>query len=612
MRLFALAWAALFCVPALAQENYRYEAPSRLVVLGDVHGAYDALARTLHAAGMIDTGQHWSGGTATLVSVGDLLDRGPDARKVLDLLMRLESEARAAGGRVQVLSGNHELMNLDGELRDATPADFAAFAPDEAAAEREGAFAVWRARQASDASNGDALRAEFDRRFPAGWFARRREFAPDGRYGRWLLSHPVAIAVGDTAFVHGGFSRALAGYDLARLNTEFRTGLDAYLKAVASLEAAGWIDFSVPGETRAQAVAARLQAQPAGPDAILVLAAAARTVLDFDAATLFGERGPVWYRGLAMCRAVSEQDVADAALAQFGVKRIVVGHTPTPTLRPTLRLQGKVLMVDTGMLKSSYGGRGHAVVIDANGMRAIDEDGTAVPLAIDDRPIGIPLPGGSDAALESVLLEAQPTSESSTDGDRSDVTLAYRGQALHAWFFPDRKDGGSHLREIAAYRLDRLLGLGLVPVTIEREYQGRPGALQWHPDALVGAEEAAKGSTRLSPWCETQSQVELMRVWDALLDNKGRTAASANWEATSTSLLSSDHRRAFGNSQSLPSQGAGRQLESGPELCRRLSALDPDKLAAALGPDLSAREQAALLQRRDRIVAGANCANNRR
>jgi hypothetical protein len=609
VRALLLLLAGLAGSATAAEDDYRYPAPARLVVFGDVHGAYDALAKTLRAAKMIDASQHWSGGTATLVSVGDLLDRGPDARKVLDLLMRLEGEARAAGGRVQVLSGNHELMNLDGELRDATSADFAAFAPDETVGERDRAFAIWRARQAGVASSGDSLRADFDRHFPAGWFARRREFAPDGRYGSWLLAHPIAIAVGDTVFVHGGFSRALAGYDLARLNTEFRTGLDAYLKAVSVLETAGWIDFGVSGETRAQAVAARLTAQPATPEAS-ALVAAARIVIDFDAAALFGERGPVWYRGLAMCRAITEQDVADAALAQFGGKRIVVGHTPTPTLRPTFRLQREVLMVDTGMLKSSYGGRGHVVVIDANGMHAIDEDGADVPLVVDDQPIGIRLPGGSDAALEAELLEAQPTSESSTDGDRSEVTLAYRGQALHAWFFPNRKDGDSYMREIAAYRLDRLLGLGLVPVTIAREIKGRPGALQWHPDQLVGAEEAAKGSTRLSPWCETQSQSELLRAWDALLFNQGRTMASVNWEATSTSLLSSDHRRAFGTRPGLPNQPSGHTLQVGAELCRRLTGLNADTLARALTDTISAKEQKALLARRDRLVADAGCAGH--
>jgi len=602
---------ALALVPALAratsvEDTYRHDAPGRVVAIGDVHGARDALVKTLRAAGLVDAQLRWSGGDATLVSVGDLLDRGPDARGVLDLLMRLETEAQSAGGRVHVLSGNHELMILAGEQRDATVADFAAFASDEQAGERDTAFERWRAAQPATPGGDEALRAEFDRRFPPGWFAHRRAFARDGHYGRWLLSHPIAIAVGDTAFVHGGFSPAMAGMSLAQINRAFHDGVNTLLVAVSTLEAAGWIDFSVPGELRDRAVDQKLKA--AGKDVDATVAAAAKTVLGFDASPLFGVRGPLWYRGLAMCRAVTEHDVADAALKQFGVKRIAIGHTTTPTLRPTLRLEDKVLMLDTGMLKAAYGGRGHAVTIDAQGLTAIDEDGSTVALVRDERPIGIPMPGnGNDASLEAALASATLPSQLRIDGERTEVALDFQGKPLSAWFFPDRKGGGRHTRELAAYRLDRLLGLGLVPVTIARELDGKPGALQWHPAQLVDSAEAAKGSSRIAPWCDGNPQVQLMYAWDALIFNEGRTAPTLNWEPGNAALLSSDHRRAFNSRQGMPPHLEGQTLQIGPTLCKRLAALDADSLAKAVGDALSKSEQAALLKRRDRMVSGAGC-----
>ena len=73
--------------------------------------------------------QHqWIGGTTVLVQTGDIFDRGPKVREALDLLMRLEEEARRAGGRVEALLGNHEVMNLLHEFRDVSPASYAAFA----------------------------------------------------------------------------------------------------------------------------------------------------------------------------------------------------------------------------------------------------------------------------------------------------------------------------------------------------------------------------------------------------------------------------------------------------------------------------------------------------
>ena len=63
-----------------------------------------------------------------LVQTGDIFDRGAKVREALDLLMRLEDEAKRAGGRVEFLLGNHEVMNLLHEFRDVSPAAYASFA----------------------------------------------------------------------------------------------------------------------------------------------------------------------------------------------------------------------------------------------------------------------------------------------------------------------------------------------------------------------------------------------------------------------------------------------------------------------------------------------------
>ena len=89
----------------------------RVVAFADVHGAYAELLGLLRETGIVDAQDHWAAGNTHLVSLGDLLDRGADSRKVMDLLMRLQGEAPAAGGQVHVLLGNHEAMNLLGDLR---------------------------------------------------------------------------------------------------------------------------------------------------------------------------------------------------------------------------------------------------------------------------------------------------------------------------------------------------------------------------------------------------------------------------------------------------------------------------------------------------------------
>ena len=101
---------------------------TRIVAVGDVHGAYEPFVEILQTAGLIDSERKWTGGKATLVQTGDVFDRGEGVRDALDLLMRLEDEAKRAGGSVEALLGNHEVMNIYGDFRDVSPAVFAAFA----------------------------------------------------------------------------------------------------------------------------------------------------------------------------------------------------------------------------------------------------------------------------------------------------------------------------------------------------------------------------------------------------------------------------------------------------------------------------------------------------
>ena len=110
-----------------------------------------------------------------LVSLGDLLDRGADSRKVMDLLMRLQGEAVAAGGPVHVVLGNHEAMNVLGDLRYVDPGEYAAFANEEPAGRRDALRSGWMAR------NGPDSAPAFDAKFPPGFFGHRAAFAPDPR-----------------------------------------------------------------------------------------------------------------------------------------------------------------------------------------------------------------------------------------------------------------------------------------------------------------------------------------------------------------------------------------------------------------------------------------------
>ena len=369
--------------PAPAETSARFADVRRVVVVGDVHGAHSALVAVLSATGLIDSQSHWTGGTTHLVSLGDLVDRGPESRAVLDLMMRLQREAAAAGGRVHVVLGNHEVMNLIGDWRYLTAPDYAAFAAEETEAQR---FAGFASLTPSGTLADAATIARFEQSYPLGYFARHVALSPSGPYGAWLLSLPAIVVINDTAFVHGGLPPLVATTSLDALNAAITTKLRRYLQlreylenadvlpigdmsrdleyTQAALAAANAPARAEPAPDGAGADAEASEAAPAPVPLSAELEARIREFVELGNAPELGVDGPLWFRGSVYCKPLLERPILEAALAQLAIERVVVGHTPTDDRRARALYDGKLLMLDTGMLAAYYNGRPAALVVE--------------------------------------------------------------------------------------------------------------------------------------------------------------------------------------------------------------------------------------------------------
>jgi hypothetical protein len=196
----ALLTAAL-ALPAAAQDTFQNV--RRIVAIGDVHGDYEQFTSLLRASGLADASLRWTGGKTHLVQTGDVMDRGPDSRKIMDLLIALESQARKAGGRVHALLGNHEAMNLYGDQRYTTNAEYASY----------------RKEDSQDLPG-----------HPPGWADQRLAFEPEGTYGKWLRRHNTIIKINDILFLHGGISPKYASKSLKEINNGVRDELEDFNK----------------------------------------------------------------------------------------------------------------------------------------------------------------------------------------------------------------------------------------------------------------------------------------------------------------------------------------------------------------------------------------------
>jgi hypothetical protein len=574
--------AALTVSPSSAEQPWRWSGVPRVVVVADIHGAYDQLVELLQATAIVDGSLRWSGGDAHLVSLGDLLDRGPQSRQVMDLLMRLQREAPLRGGEVHVLLGNHEVMNLTGDVRYVSVAEYAAFIADEPPALRASALEQFRSQQPVALSEQE-LRRAFEQRYPPGYFAHRRAFAASGAYGAWLLSLPSLIVIDRTAFVHGGLPSVVAEVPAGELNQRNQDDLRRYLAELAGPPA--------PGEAR----------PPAAPEPTRRAEDPSRdgeSAAPIDARGL-GVDGPLWYRGSVYCKPILEEPVLAAALARLDAARVVVGHTPTEDRRVHELHDGRLIMLDTGMLSDYYAGRPAALIIE-NGQalvqylgppeRARPEPGRSLSLGLTEPEIMAALTAG-----EVLAVEADRTS------GRFQVQLRSGEHALRAIFYEqDRARAADH--ELAAYRLDRLLGLGLVPPTVSRRIRDREGAVQFLPPDVVSESARVERRLGLASWCPLGPQAQLLYAFDALTANAGRTGDTILYRPELPDLMLIDHGRAFGATHDLPAGLRSDALTLTPSLVAGLTELNERALETELGTLLSGAQIRALLARRDALL----------
>jgi Calcineurin-like phosphoesterase len=195
------ASAAVSPAAAPRPSAFKLPATERVVAIGDVHGDLRALRGALRLAGAIDSDDEWIGKGLTVVQTGDQLDRGDQDREVLDVLEKLETAAKAKGGALVVLNGNHELMNASFDFRYVTRRSFESF------------------REFSSRARGAAERVPEDER------GRAAAFAPGAPYALKLARHLTVALVGDTLFAHGGVLPAHLDYGLARLNADAQSFL---------------------------------------------------------------------------------------------------------------------------------------------------------------------------------------------------------------------------------------------------------------------------------------------------------------------------------------------------------------------------------------------------
>ena len=181
----------------------------RIIVIGDLHGDLNITLRTLKIAKLIDEQNNWIGKDTVVVQVGDQIDRcryngilcnkkeatindeGSDII-ILELFTKLHKQAKIYGGAVYSLLGNHELMNVQNDLRYVSYEGFRQFD--------------------NTVINGKLIND--------GEEARKILFSPGQKYAEFLAcTRQVVLIIGKNIFIHGSIiPKLIKKYSIKSIN----------------------------------------------------------------------------------------------------------------------------------------------------------------------------------------------------------------------------------------------------------------------------------------------------------------------------------------------------------------------------------------------------------
>ncbi|GAA3604994.1 metallophosphoesterase [Flavivirga amylovorans] len=166
--------------PGLSYELATYHMPNKLVAISDIEGNFAPLRLLLQSTGVIDNDLKWSFGSGHLVLTGDFFDRGNQVTEVLWLIYKLEWEAQEAGGHVHFILGNHEIMNLRGDLR----------------------YVHDKYQQSAKLMGKELIDL----------------YGANTELGQWLRTKNIAEKIGNHLFVHGGISETINKLDVSLMS----------------------------------------------------------------------------------------------------------------------------------------------------------------------------------------------------------------------------------------------------------------------------------------------------------------------------------------------------------------------------------------------------------
>ena len=237
-------------------------------------------------------------------------------------------------------------------------------------------------------------------------------------------------------------------------------------------------------------------------------------------------------------------------------------------------------------------------------MLVVNQSGLApVPPRPHPRLVGTRPGMMSTEELQELLDQGEILEQQQDETGRTIVSVSNGRRTVSA--IHEKRTARGFYPRVAAYRLDRLLELDMVPVTVVREVRGAHGSLQFLADKRSDEKKRSASGRGVGASCSLPDQWSAMYVFDVLIYNEGRTMQRMLYDPASWRLMLSEHGRAFARKKGRPKHLNTLSLEITDGWIRALGGLTDDLLAEKLGDVLDSRRLRALQTRRDELLASA-------
>jgi hypothetical protein len=563
----------------------------KIVAVGDVHGAYDSFVKILKAAGLVDDMLKWSGGKTHLVQTGDILDRGDYPKDVFDLIKKLEIEALEAGGKVHLLLGNHEEMNITGIVfrhpEYVSAKQFASFLPDDYRKKKENEFLSQLQKASEGDNNSDP--SFLDSYFETKWRGLMDDKYIQGiyvntfndEYGRWLIEHNTVIKINDIIFSHAGISERYSTWPLQKINDVLRQELNDYRLAY------------------------KRRIQPR-----------------FRREILYMPDSPLWNRDYALKDEKTYGKVIDKILKDLNANYMIIAHTPKGSpvilenekdiIKFRTRFDQKIWLIDTGISDYYYGILSYLRI--ENGkfkMREWREEEYEEEEPFEPSQIAPEDVSREDleyflknAAVVDVNKGAVPgrTGAWKINLDNGEVRRSAMFKVVDETR-PERLPD-SYKYELAAYALDKLLDFQKIPPVIEREIEDTWGSLQIRIEDCIGLDELQRKNIPPPDSHAFTNALDEINVFENLVYNERTELDDILIQKESWKIYRVDFSEAFSPTPDLiPEQKITRCSKA---LFQNLQELSDELIKDRLAIYLNDEEMAALLSRKALIIKTLN------